>query len=46
MSTLNLSLPESYYISSFINGLKDDTKLTLKILTPAALIQAFDQAML
>jgi len=45
MSTLNLSLSESYYISSFINGLKDDIKLTLKILKPA-LIQAFDQAML
>jgi hypothetical protein len=44
MYSLNPSLPESYYISSFISGLKEEIKLMLKILKPTTLIQAFDQA--
>ena len=42
MKTLNPMLPESYYVSSFISGLKEEIKL--KILKPTTLIQAFDQA--
>jgi hypothetical protein len=42
MKTLNPMLPESYYVSSFISGLKE--KIKLKILKPTTLIQAFDQA--
>lgn len=34
MNVLNSSLSKSYYISNFINGLKDDIKPMLKILKP------------
>ena len=34
MNALNLSLPESYYISSFIRGLKKDIKPMVKTLKP------------
>lgn len=44
MHGLNPSLPESYYISSFVSGLKEDIKLMLKILKPMALTIAFEQA--
>jgi hypothetical protein len=35
MGALNPLLPESYYVSSFISGLKDEIKPMLKILKPA-----------
>lgn len=44
MHGLNSSLPESYYISSFVSGLKEDIKPMLKILKPMALTIAFEQA--
>jgi hypothetical protein len=44
MHSLNPLLPESYYISSFISGLKEDIKPMLKILKPGTLMTAFDQA--
>jgi len=44
MHSLNSLLPELYYISSFISGLKEDIKPMLKILKPGALMVAFDQA--
>ena len=44
MHSLNSLLPESYYISSFISGLKEDIKPMLKILKPVTLMIAFDQA--
>ena len=34
INVLNSSLPESYYIFNFINGLKDNIKPMLKILNP------------
>lgn len=39
-----LKSPESYYISSFVSGLKEDIKPMLKILKPMALTIAFEQA--
>lgn len=42
--SLNLLLLESYYISSFISGLKKDIKPMLKILKPMILMTTFDQA--
>jgi hypothetical protein len=44
MHSLNSLLLESYYISSFISGLKEDIKPMLKILKPRTLMTAFDQA--
>ena len=44
MHSLNSLLPESYYISSFISGLKEDIKPMLKILKPETLMKNFDQA--
>jgi hypothetical protein len=44
MSSWNPSLPEAYYVSSFINGLKEDIRPMLKILKPKTLMQAFEQA--
>ena len=44
MSALNPSLAESYYVSSFINGLKEDIKSMLKILKPLNVLMAFEQA--
>ena len=38
MHALNSSLPESYYISSFVNGLKEDIKPILKILKPVTFV--------
>jgi len=43
-SILNPLLPKSYYVSSFISGLKDDNRLILKILRLTTMIHAFDQA--
>jgi hypothetical protein len=37
-SLMNASLLESYYVSGFISGLKDDIKLMLKIRRPITLI--------
>ena len=34
MHALNSSLPESYYILSFVNGLTEDIKPMLKIFKP------------
>lgn len=42
MSVLNLSLLESYYVSSFISGLKDDINPMLKILKPLNVLIAFE----
>jgi hypothetical protein len=44
MNSLNPSLPESYYVSSFISGLREDINPMLKILRPTTLMQAFEQA--
>ena len=44
MSILNPSLPKSYYVSSFISGLKNDNRPILKILRLTTIIYAFDQA--
>jgi hypothetical protein len=44
MNALNPSLTESYYISSFISGLKEDIKSMLKILKPSNVLMAFEQA--
>jgi len=44
MHSLNPLLLESYYISSFISGLKEDIKPMLKILKPGTLMTSFDQA--
>ena len=44
MIVKNLTLPESYYISSFISGLKKVVKPMLKILKLITLIQAFEQS--
>jgi len=44
MNSLNPSLPESYYVSSFISGLREDIKPMLKILRLTTLMQAFEQA--
>jgi len=44
MSVFNPSLAESYYVSSFISGLKDDIKPMLKILKPSKVLMAFEQA--
>jgi hypothetical protein len=44
MSALDPYLIESYYVSSFISGLKDDIKLMLKILKPAKVLMAFELA--
>jgi hypothetical protein len=44
MHSLNSLLPESYYISSFISGLKEDIKPMSKILKPVTLMTTFDQA--
>jgi hypothetical protein len=44
MNALDPYLTESYYVSSFICGLKDDIKLMLKILKPAKVLMAFEQA--
>ena len=44
MSALNSSLTEFYYVSSFINGLKEDIKPMLKILKPSNVLMAFEQA--
>ena len=44
MSALNPALSESYYVSSFISGLKEDIKPMLKILKPANVSMAFEQA--
>jgi hypothetical protein len=44
MHSLNPLLPESYYISRFISGLKEDIKPMLKILKPDTLMTTFDQA--
>lgn len=43
MNALNPSLSMSYYICSFISGLKDDTNPILKIFKPTTLMQAFDK---
>ena len=45
MHSLNSLLPKSYYISNFnfISGLKEDSKLMLKILKLVTLMIAFDQ---
>ena len=43
MNSLNPSLPESYYVSSFISGLREDINPMLKILRPTTLMQAFEQ---
>jgi hypothetical protein len=37
------SLRESFYISSFISGLKDDIRSMLKIFKPTILLQVFEQ---
>lgn len=42
ISTLNSSVPVSYYISSFIRGLKEDIKPTLKILKSGTLVPELD----
>ena len=44
MTAMSSNLPESYYISSFVSGFKDDVKPMLNILKPVILIQAFEQA--
>jgi hypothetical protein len=44
MHSLNSLLPESYYISSFISGLKEDIKPMSKILKSVKLMTTFDQA--
>ena len=44
MSVFNPSLAESYYVSSFISGLKDDIKPMLKILKPSKVLMTFEQA--
>ena len=44
MHSLNPLIHESYYISSFISGLKEDIKTMLKILKSVAMMIAFDQA--
>jgi len=44
IGALNPLLPEAYYVSSFISGLKDEIKLMLKILKPARVIVTFKQA--
>jgi hypothetical protein len=44
MSALNPSLIESYYVSSYISGLKEDIKLMLKIMKPSNVLMAFEQA--
>jgi hypothetical protein len=44
MGALNPLLPEAYYVSSFISGLKDEIKPMLKILKPARVLVAFEQA--
>jgi hypothetical protein len=44
MGALNPLLPEAYYVSSFISGLKDEIKPMLKILKPARVMVAFEQA--
>jgi hypothetical protein len=43
MNALNPSLSMSYYICSFISGLKDDINHILKIFKPITLMQAFDK---
>jgi len=43
MSALNPYLTESYYVSSFISGLKEDIKPMLKILKLANVLMAFEQ---
>jgi len=43
MHALNSSLPESYYISGFVSGLKEDIKPMLKILKPMTLMTTFKQ---
>jgi len=44
VNSLNPSLPKSYYVFSFINRLREDIKLMLKIIRLATLIQTFEQA--
>jgi len=44
MIAMKLDLHESYYISSFLDGLKGDVKPILKILKPITLMQAFKHA--
>ena len=44
IGALNPLLPEAYYVSSFISGLKDEIKPMLKILKPAKVMVAFEQA--
>ena len=43
MHALNFLRPESYYIPSFVSGLKEDIKPMLKILKPMALMTTFEQ---
>ena len=43
MHALNSSLPESYYIFSFVSGLKGDIKPMLKMLKPMTLMTTFKQ---
>lgn len=40
----DLILPESYFISNFINGVKDEIKPMLKMLKPPLLLEAFEIA--
>lgn len=44
MAAANPYLSESYYISSFISGLKKEIKPMLRILEPQTLYNAFEQA--
>lgn len=39
-------LPESYFISSFISGVKEKVKLLLKMMRPTTFLEAFEVAAL
>jgi hypothetical protein len=43
MNTLNTLMPESYYISSFNDKLKDGSKPMLKILKPTTCLIKLDR---
>lgn len=46
MLLLNPTLPESYFISSFISGVKEEIKPMLRLMKPATLLEAFEIAMI
>lgn len=46
MLVKNPRLPEDYFISTFVSGLKDELKPTVRMMKPRTLMEVFEVAML